>query len=111
MHRQTERFSSPGLGGETQSIFCAVWIRGQINRRAFIILKAYYHSRSLFTHKACFFADYGPTLLMYITRAACLGFCSVLPPRLYKGKAQVFNDWSDLTERGQTAVTKQDAQT
>ena len=54
MQRQSEVFPPPGLGEDTQdtqAIFCTIWIRGQVNRRAPIILKTYYHSRSLFTHK------------------------------------------------------------
>jgi hypothetical protein len=42
---------------------------------------------------------------IYITRAACLGLFSVLPPRLYKGKAKMFNDWPDPPTTAQTAVT------
>jgi hypothetical protein len=49
---------------------------------------------------------------MYINRAACLGLFAVFRPACTrKGKAKMFNDLSNLPEKGQTAVMKQDAQT
>jgi hypothetical protein len=40
----------------------------------------------------------------YPGRLLGLGLYSVLSPRLYRGKAKMFNDWSNLPEKGQTAV-------